>query len=414
MSAANGRMTLSPEHSSRFLGAMRMAAVLVQFVAIAVSAILFDESFPIWALIAVTSAYIVWHFLGTRNRLRSVPLNQQRLTVEVLVDVVAITAYLSLAGGWNNPFVSIYLVPIGFAAALLPARQALTVATAAFVGYALIIFIYVPLPAVSHSHGSGLNLHLLGMWMSFLLGSTVLLTTVLLVRRAYDQEREALAREREARLRDEQLLALGVLAASTAHELGTPLSTARMLVETMEEEGTASTDDLARLGSHLDLVNTTLHRLVRLSDPDEANEVDLADFCQQLVDRFRTLRPDVELSVIELPTATEAILGNQLLESALLSLMINAATASAAAERPIVELQCALIDHCLDVRIRDYGHGIAETDPKATSPNTGLGVGLVISSATIDRHGGTAHYYPRDPGTEVVVSLPINTLRMEP
>ena len=407
-------MTLSPEHSSRFLGAMRLAAVLVQLIAIAVSAVLFDESFPLWALIAVTSAFTAWHFLGTRNRLRRVPLSQRRLTVEVLVDVVTITAYLSLAGGWNNPFVSIYLVPIGFAAALLPARQALTVAAAAFVGYAFTIFVYVPLPAVSHSPDSGFNLHLLGMWMSFLLGSVVLLTTVVLVRRAYDQEREALAREREARLRDEQLLALGALAASTAHELGTPLSTARMLVETMEEEGAASTNDLARLGSHLDLVNTTLHRLVRLSDPDEVNEVDLVAFCLQLVDRFRTLRPDVDLRVIELPTATEKILGNQLLESALLSLMINAATASASAERPLVELRCALIDRCLDVRIRDYGHGITETGPEAISPNAGLGVGLVISSATIDRHGGTAHHYPCDPGTEVVVSLPLEALRMEP
>jgi two-component system sensor histidine kinase RegB len=363
----------------------------------------------------VTAAFSVWHVLGLIRRRRGVPLDQQRLTLEVLVDVATVTALLCLAGGWVNPFVSIYLIPVGFAAALLSARRALAVAAATFAGYLLTIFVYVPLPALAHGPDGGFSLHLLGMWISFVLAAAVLLATVLLVRRAYDQEREALGREREARLRDEQLLALGALAASTAHELGTPLSTARMLVEAMEEEGVEPGDGLAQLAHHLDQVSATLHRLVRVADPQERQDVELADFCAQLADRFRTLRPDVELTAADVPPGGAPIRANHLLESALLSLMINAATASVQASRPRVELQCDAQDGLLRVRIRDYGHGFPDVGQRTRQHNgEGLGVGLVISSATIERYRGTAHHYPRDPGTEVVVSLPLDALRAPP
>lgn len=407
----SGTMTLSPEYSSRFLNGLRLAAVAGQLAAIAAAAWLVGEGLPVRVLLSVTAAYTTWHLLGLRRRRRGEELSQQRLTTEVLVDVATITTLLCLSGGWTSPFVSIYLVPVGFAAALLSARRALAVAGAAFAGYLLTIFVYLPLPALAHDAAPALSLHLFGMWISFALAAVVLLTTVLLVRRAYDQEREALAREREARLRDEQLLALGALAASTAHELGTPLSTARMLVEAMEEDGLAEPHDLAELSRHLDQVSVTLHRLVRVADPQEPQDVELAAFCAQIADRFRTLRPDVELIAAEPPQGVAPVRSNHLLESALLSLMINAATASVLAQRPRVEVFWKVQDDLLDVRIRDYGHGFPEADHRARRQDGGLGVGLVISSATIERYGATAHHYPREPGTEIVVSLPLDALR---
>lgn len=405
-------MILSPESSGRILDRLRAAAILGQFAAIGTALILFGATLSAPALLTVTGAFAAWHAWGWWGRRRGSQLDQGRLTLEILIDVAVITALLCLAGGWTNPFVSIYLVPVGFAAALLPPRRALLVGGAAFAGYLVGIFLFVPLPTPQHVPGAGFSLHLLGMLISFVLAAVIILGTVLLVRRAYDEERAALARERESRLRDEQLLSLGVLAASTAHELGTPLSTARMLVEAMEDDGAVSAADLALVGQHLDQAAVTLRRLVSVAALGEDPDVSVASFCAQLTDRFRTLRPDVELTVHELPREQACLPGGGgVLESAVLSLLINAATASAAAARCRVDLSCRFAGETLTLHIRDYGAGFDAESPGTGTGNGsagGLGVGLVISSATLERHGGSARHYACEPGTEVVVTLPLS------
>lgn len=411
-------MILSPENSSRILDRLRAAAIAGQFAAITAALWLFGNRLPGAALLAAASAFAIWHLWGRWRRGQGRSLTESRLTAEVLVDVGAISVLLSLAGGWTNPFVSIYLVPVGFAAAVLPAPRALLVAAAAFCGYLVNVFVFVPLPIAAHATGTGFNLHLVGMLISFVLAGVILLGTVLVVRRAYDEERAALAREREARLRDEQLLSLGVLAASTAHELGTPLSTARMLVEAIEEEGRASPADLGLLRDNLDQASDTLQRLAGVAQRGDDTDLTVHAFCSQVADRFRTLRPDIDLNAVTDLDLGLGMRGSGLLESAVLSLLINAATASSGSGRDRVDFDAGADGEWLSLRIRDYGGGFAAAGAAAapTAGNgsrheaRGLGVGLVISSATLERYGGSARHYARDPGTEVVVTLPLRRL----
>lgn len=403
-------MILSPDSAARLLDRLRVAAITGQLAAIGAALWLFDGELPAGGLLSIAGAFAIWQLWGWWGRRRGHRLTERRLTFEILVDVAVITALLGLAGGWTNPFVSIYLVPVGFAAALLSARRALLVGFAAFAGYLLGIFLFVPLPAPQHVSPAGFSLHLLGMLVSFVFAAAIILGTVLLVRRAHDEERAALTRERESRLRDEQLLSLGVLAASTAHELGTPLSTARMLVEAMEDDGAVSAADLALVGQYLDQAAVTLRRLVSVASLGEDPDVSVASFCAQLADRFRTLRPDVELAVQEVP-GEQACLpgGGGVLESAVLSLLINAATASAAAARCRVDFSGRIAGETLTLHIRDYGAGFDAESPRTGNGSAdGLGVGLVISSATLERHGGSARHYACDPGTEVIVTLPLS------
>lgn len=404
-------MILSPDSSGRILDGLRLAAIAGQFTAIGAAMWLFGDRLSGRPLLIVAGAFAAWHLWGVWRRHRGGALTEARLTAEILVDVVVVSALLCLAGGWTNPFVSIFLVPVGFAAAMLAVRRALTVAAAAFCGYLFNIAVFVPLPVLGHPSGGGFELHLFGMLVSFVLAAVVLLATVLLVRRAYDAERLALARERESRLRDEQLLSLGVLAASTAHELGTPLSTARMLVETMTEDGSASAEDLALLGRNLDQASATLHRLVGVAQSGGDGDVTVDAFCAQIADRFRTLRPEAELVTDAVSGCTASISDSRLLESAVLSLLVNAATASAQAGRSRVEFAARLDGNRLTLHVRDFGHGFGAASHRRNDARGGLGMGLAISSATIERYDGEAHHYPRDPGTEVVVSLPLQRLQ---
>lgn len=413
-------MTLSPANSYRILCWLRAAAITGQLLAIAIGYGLFGQELGAEALLLVAAAYALWHgILMFRLRHRRVLL-EARLTLEILVDVVTITALLCLSGGWTNPFASLYLVPMGFAAVILPLRGALLITGCAFAGYALTVIQYRPLPMLAPLHAEDLSVHLIGMWISLVVASIVVVATVSVVRRGYDrehaahlQERELRMRDRESRMRDEQVLSLGVLAASTAHELGTPLSTARVLVEEMEQAPAAGAD-VKLLASQLDYAIDKLHQLVRVGDQADRETIDLRAFCLQIGDHFRTLRPETELREDHSIDPSPAIRYSRTLESAVLSLLMNAATASGRAGDARVEFTTRIENGGVQLKIRDYGHGMPEGAAAAQNGGPGMGVGLVISSATLESHGGEARYRQRTPGTEVDLTLPLERLLPEP
>ncbi|HTO59517.1 MAG TPA: hypothetical protein VMJ74_17075, partial [Pseudomonadales bacterium] len=78
------------------------------------------------------------------------PVRDGEVMAQLIVDIVAMTALFYFTGGWTNPLVSLYLVPIAAGAAMLPSAMAWFVALAAMAGYALIAAVFVPLP---HVHG---------------------------------------------------------------------------------------------------------------------------------------------------------------------------------------------------------------------------------------------------------------------
>ncbi|NJN50521.1 MAG: hypothetical protein HC809_00700 [Gammaproteobacteria bacterium] len=254
-------MILSSEATTTILKRLRLAAIAGQLATIAYAAHTFGAALDVHALLGIVFIYSLWHavFLWQQTTRQ---LTDARLTVEITIDVAVITALLCVAGGWTNPFSSVYLVPLGFAAAMLTLDRALWVVAAAFCGYVITILAYVPLPELEPHHGSHGSMHLMGMWMSFVLAGSVLVVTVAFVRSAFESERRALAQTREARLRDEHVLSLGVLAASTAHEIGTPLATARLIAEDLLElPGEVSPADARNLCTQLDYAIATLRQL---------------------------------------------------------------------------------------------------------------------------------------------------------
>jgi hypothetical protein len=73
------------------------------------------------------------------------------------------------------------------------------------------------------AHGSGFALHVLGMWLNFVISVGVVAFFLTRMAAALKESERELAAAREAALRNEQILSLGTLAAGAAHQLGTPL-----------------------------------------------------------------------------------------------------------------------------------------------------------------------------------------------
>ena len=183
------------------------------------------------------------------------------LTAQLALDIVGLTAFLYFNGGYANPFASLFLLPLAVAATVLPMPHTAGLTVLVVAGYSLVMFAYRPLPHYHGSLGDSFDLHLLGMWLSLVVAAVVIAAFVARLAATLRAREAHLAQLREAALRSEQLAALGALAAGTAHELSTPLSTMAVLVgELRTGAGADQRADLDLLSQQIERCREVLTR----------------------------------------------------------------------------------------------------------------------------------------------------------
>ena len=203
-----------------------------------------------------------------------------------------------------------------------------------------------------------------------------------------------LAQAREARLRDEQLFALGVQAASAAHDLATPMASLRLTLDDLrhdyagDEELTPPLTLLAEQSARMQQVLARLGDAARSRDSGVGPEMPTGAWLARVVEHWGLLRPEarVQLEVApDLPTQTHA----PGLEGVLLTLLNNAADVSPEAIR--VYAQC--IGGQIVIQVLDSGPGLAVEMDKS-----GWGIGLDLARATLARLGGSVDLSDRPEG----------------
>ena len=325
------------------------------------------------------------------------PVTRARFLRHLLVDIAGLTALLYVTGGHANPFASLYLLPLAVAASTLPARDTGTLALASVACYTALMFWNIPL---SHPAGMGhdnFSLHLVGMWGSFVLAASVMAFFVAAMADELREREEGLARAREAALRDQQVVALGALAAGAAHELGTPLSTMTLLVDELRERCPADVDvqdDLNLLKSQILRCRENLTRILAAGGElrgEGASAGPVDRLITQTLDRFAALRPDHAVAQKwEKPAPGPELVIEETLIQSLVSLLNNAADAS---PQPI-GLTIDWDAQWLHLSIRDEGAGVsAELVPRlgqigASNKASGYGLGLFLAQSVIQRMGG--------------------------
>ncbi|PKM07251.1 MAG: hypothetical protein CVV14_09110 [Gammaproteobacteria bacterium HGW-Gammaproteobacteria-4] len=329
--------------------------------------------------------------------------------VQMAIDVIALTVVLQFSGGPGNPFVSLYLVPVSVAAATMRRSYAMAVAMLAVGLYSWLLF--------GHQHrmhlgGNGFATHVTGMWVQFLISAMILLVVLCRFRAIVEDQRQRLAQARERQLRDESLIAVGALAAGTAHELNTPLTTLGMLVDECADSAVPPTADdyrlmreqLSRCRNHVG----ALAALARRGAFGETVVQPVDEFIDDCLEQWQLLRPGVTVRRSRLlPGVRIAV--DQALPQAVINLLNNAADANvlAGSEQTIV-LESDRVDGRFVLHILDRGPGL-RPDSDAVSGRargSGLGIGLLISNASIERCGGHVRLFARDGGgcvTEVVL-----------
>ncbi|MCX7184591.1 MAG: ATP-binding protein [Nitrosospira sp.] len=397
---------------------LRNIALVAQCLTFALVHWVLEMQLPWTEMVAVATLLAALN-LATWVRLRrNWPVSSIEFFAQLLIDVFALSALLYFSGGSTNPFISLYLLPLTIAAAALPWIYTWAMAAITISCYTLLLFYYVPLPHDHSEHTSEFNLHVSGMWLAFVL-STVLIAWFVVKMGISIRERDKdLAQAREQALRNEQIIALGTLAAGAAHELGTPLATMAVVTGELQKEYPDNSEfqhDVKILRDQIAHCKRTLTQL--LADVGQARAEDgsgqaVDHFLQQVLDKWQLMRPMVKFSYRSNGVQpAPQILGAHLLSQSLLNLLNNAADASL--DR--IEIESRWDQQELLLEILDYGKGLSEEAVQragqaffTSKPGQGFGIGLFLANANIERFGGSVSLTNREGGgARTQVRLPL-------
>jgi two-component system sensor histidine kinase RegB len=270
---------------------------------------------------------------------------------------------------------------------------------------------------------SGFALHVLGMWFNFLVSAAIIAFFLARLAATLRQRDRELATAREEALRSEQILALGTLAAGAAHQLGTPLSTMAVVIRELELEHSdeaALNSDLALLRRQVDTCKKLLTKLLSAAGQprgEDAAAQALDTLLNELIEKWRLLRPNTLVTTHwQSVTPAPLILAEPTLEQALLNLLDNAADASPKG----ISVEARWSDGTCVIDILDDGPGLAGSaaqkigQPFFTTKREqgGIGIGLFLSNATLERFGGKVELFNRSAGGACTrITLPLRKLQ---
>ena len=270
--------------------------------------------------------------------------------------------------------------------------------------------------AFNESVNESTNLHILGMWANFAISGALITYFISRMAGTLRQQQQKIAEQRETQLRDEQLLAVATLAAGTAHELGTPLNTMKIIVDELIDKRENSAEDLLLLNQQIDTCKSTLKQLLMTAEQSQSSEqtpVTVRDYFSALLSRWQLMRPNVNVSINLAKDSCDApctAAFHLTIEQSIINLLNNAADASP--ESVEVSIQWTADRATIDIRDHGLGLDLNGIDNLGqafvTHKDDGLGLGLFLSRATLTRFGGTVSLRNAlGGGTHTQISLPL-------
>ena len=422
----------------RRLFMLRIIAIAAQCIALILAYRFFSMEMrwlPMFATIATLAGLNLLTWLRLRNNR---PVSNAELFAQLCADVLALLVLLYYGGGSTNPFISLFLLPLVITAATLPHGYTWAMTGITTGCYTLLMKYYVPLQIPREITGSAdgigeisqdmngmnmgdmpqdsiFNLHVMGMWLGFVISAVVVAYFVVKMAHAVRERDEILAKAREETLRNERIVALGIQAAGAAHEMGTPLSTLAVVIGELKRDQAVLPewrDNLAILDDQVRACKRILGKLLANAQDTEIQSAQpLEQFLAATFDEWQLLRPTVHChyqAVGAQPAPQMNI--DPALRAALLNLLNNAADAST--EK--INIEADWNADYFTLRIHDHGNGLTpEATARAgsaffTTKEEGKGLGLLLANATVERMGGKVRLFNREGGgatTEVVLPL---------
>ena len=432
--------------NTKWLLKLRWVAVVGQLVTILGAAWLFQVQIPMaWAMATVIAVTLVsnillmfwsnrWQQSRSEAPVTEYPSSSWSLILGVvlILDMLSLTTLLFATGGPNNPFCLFFFVNLSLSALLLNRYWAWAITALTFCCYFFLLYEHHDIPQLNmgletiRSAGAVSIMHK-GLLASFVTCACVI---VYFMTRLTDELHDQQIQIRRAQLlqsNSDKVEALGTLAAGTAHELATPLSTIAIVAKDVEQAfekhppnfpGAEDViDDVHLIRSELDRCRNIIDRMSSHAGDtigESIGPVSVEEITRRTLDGIA----DSDRVELHLPDeAKEQFLSvpTEALCQAMRAIIQNGIDADDSGSP--VEVLVSDRGDSWQWLIKDQGDGMSNEQLKRVSepffttkpPGKGMGLGVFLAQNVVGRLGGEIQFETRpQQGTTVRLVLPKN------
>jgi two-component system, sensor histidine kinase RegB len=364
---------------------------------------LFEIPLPILPLFVIVGVELLSNVLCAIWFQRRPRVREWHLAAVMALDIGLLTGLLYFTGGPFNPFSFLYLVNIALAAVALHAQWTWMLVALALLSFGLLpLTDYWPLPLEHLAPDERVTFLQQGMWVAFGVASGFIVHFLWRITSDLAQRERELNQTRAEAAQKDRLASLATMAAGAAHELATPLGTIALVARELERQlGDALAaevrDDVRLIREQVARCRRILDQMgggVGKSDEQSVESITLSALFDEVLTGVRDA-PPVHLEIDPVAAGARLRLPPRAVAQALRSLVTNAQDASPS-RQPVV-VSAGIEARALAVEVRDRGPGMATDvlerigEPFFTTkpPGRGMGLGLFLTRAVVERLGGT-------------------------
>lgn len=327
-------------------------------------------------------------------------------------DIAHLALLLALTGGLQNPFTVLILMPVTLSAATLSLSS--TIALVILTVHLVTALALVPTPVPWAPDPLYLPaLYIFALWCALVLGLILLAGYSWRLTDEARKMSDAMAAMEIALAREQQLSALGGLAAAAAHELGSPLTTIAVIgneVATSLPKNDPLQEDVAELRAQTRRCRDILRRLSERRHTEGHERFTRAPLTEHLMTLSAEYqRPGVTVDLrIEGSAGEPQMTFTPTLRHSLANLIDNAIDFA----RSRVILTLTLDPEAIVLRLQDDGPGFAPEiieslgEPYLSTRHGrgGHGLGIFIASTLLRRTGASLQFDNTQTGAQVTIN----------
>jgi len=404
---------------------LRWVAVIGQVAAISITQWVFRIPLPLELMLGILSSLIGLNMLSLFRWYTLPSASNRELLAGFLIDVGALTALLYFSGGATNPFVFLYPLQLALAAMLLDSRSTWVLVGITSICFAALTRFYVPLQLPEGGVERLFELHIIGMWICFVLDAVLLVVFMSRINRNLRERDARLADMRQHAAEEDHIVRMGLLASGAAHELGTPLATLSVTLHDWRNMPQFKNDpelqqELGELQHELERCKTIVSGILMSSGEARGGSiavVNASEFVSDLVREWSGSRNSKALKYTRMAGEDCHIVSDSALKQIICNVLDNAAEVSP----DWVKLTAEHADGMFTLTVRDRGPGFAQDildnigkPYQSTKGKPGGGLGLFLVMNVVRKFGGqvTAEN-DAEGGAVVTLQIPMESLSME-
>ena len=252
----NRNVTPSIVISNAVLENVRWIALIGQVLTIFVVHYALQFSLPLLSclLVVAASALVgIWQSIYTRLHKK---MSRRIVMGLLLFDTLQLGILIYLTGGIVNPFAIMLLAPVTVSATVLPRKDTMVLASIVVLMATILTYYHDPLPWGDANFVIP-NLYIAGLWTALVLTTIFIAAYAGIIARNSRQLARGLAEAQLTMAREQQMVALGSLATSAAHKLGSPLNTITLIAHDLNS---SSASDPKQLREDIEVLKAETER----------------------------------------------------------------------------------------------------------------------------------------------------------